>query len=380
LEIAPPPQPTTSLGTPVGALMRVAARLGVEDSLDRAAQELRRSGNSLVPITDEERLVGIVTQRSIGVALANGCDPSDSLAEALVEPEVVRPYESAASALRALMDSRGDTLVVTDDHGHLMGVVSPSDLYPRRFVPPRPPMVGGMATPFGVYLTTGAISGGAGGWALVATGALLFFMLAMANFAVIPLTLFLDARGVPEWVTVAVGGAMPIAIFMLLMRLVPLAGTHAAEHQVVHALERGEELRPEVVRRMPRVHPRCGTNLAVGAMLFLGIFSSEWVVSTEVRFMVAALTALMFWRRLGSVVQLWITTRPPSEKQVRNGIRAAEQLLHNYAHSRNIAVSPFHRIWRSGILHVVAGSMLCYAIIAPLAKFIAAQFGIDLQL
>jgi uncharacterized protein YqhQ len=40
---------------------------------------------------------------------------------------------------------------------------------------------------------------------------------------------------------------------------------------VVHAIERGEPLVLEVVRRMPRVHPRCGTNLVAGIALFLGL-------------------------------------------------------------------------------------------------------------
>ncbi|MER3495923.1 MAG: hypothetical protein C4320_03425, partial [Armatimonadota bacterium] len=66
-------------------------------------------------------------------------------------------------------------------------------------------------------------------------------------------------------------------MFVILFRLLPLAGTHAAEHMAVNALERGEPLDPEVVARMPRTHIRCGTNLAVGAGLFFGISETPWV-------------------------------------------------------------------------------------------------------
>jgi hypothetical protein len=114
---------------------------------------------------------------------------------------------------------------------------------------------------------------------------------------------------------------------------------------------------------MPRVHPRCGTNLAAGATLFLGIFLSPWVESWELRFFVAAFATLYLWKRLGSLMQLFITTKPASDKQIRSGIRAGQELLDRYATSRISMPSVPVRIWRSGMLHVMLGSILCSGLV-----------------
>jgi hypothetical protein len=154
-----------------------------------------------------------------------------------------------------------------------------------------------------------------------------------------------------------------IGLFGLGMRSIPLAGIHAAEHKVVHAIERGEDLDPEVVRRMPRVHPRCGTNLAVGGMLFLGLGSAAWIPDQTLRLMVAILATLLLWRRLGALVQRWITTSNPNEKQLMMGIRSGRELLDRYAHARTAMPSIGQRIWNSGMFQVVAGSFAMYLFI-----------------
>jgi predicted transcriptional regulator len=369
-----------SLSMPVGMLMRGSTQLGAEDSLDRAAGELRRSGNGLLPVIEDEVVIGVITERTIGLALAEGRDSSDAATTAMTLAPTIRPYATAAEALRQLSDQELATLVVVDDQNRLMGIISPSDLYPRRVVAPRPPMVGGMATPFGVYLTNGTLAAGAGGLALVATGFTLFLLLALSQYATLPIAYYLVGQNAPQWTLMIAQGVLPLALFMLLMRLIPLSGTHAAEHQVVHAIERGEELVPEIVRRMPRVHPRCGTNLAVGAMLFLGIFGASWIPGQELRFLLAAITTFMFWRRLGSLVQLFVTTKPASDKQIQSAIRAAQQLLDSYSRARSTTASVPVRIWRSGMLHVMAGSALCYSLVVPILRLIGRHFGIDIPI
>jgi hypothetical protein len=343
--------------------MRPSSSLAPEDSLDRGAAELRRSGNGMIPVVGDERVIGIVTEHSLSLALANGLSSSEPLTAAMVPAPTIRPYASAAEALRLFAEGGYSTLLVVDDHQRLMGLLSPSDLYPRRRTPPRPAMVGGMATPFGVYLTNGAVGAGAGGLGLVLTGVLLFGLLQGASLAAFGLAVWLNHLEQPDWLVNGVNNILPAVIFLVAMRLIPLSGTHAAEHQVVHAIERGEELKPEIVRRMPRVHPRCGTNLAAGATLFLGIFLSPWVESWELRFFVAAFATLYLWKRLGSLMQLFITTKPASDKQIRSGIRAGQELLDRYATSRISMPSVPVRIWRSGMLHVMLGSILCSGLV-----------------
>jgi uncharacterized protein YqhQ len=171
-------------------------------------------------------------------------------------------------------------------------------------------------------------------------------------------------------------GVLTMVLFLLGMRLAPLSGTHGAEHQVVHAIERGEELTPEVVRRMPRVHPRCGTNLAAGATIFLAIIELPWPSNEEWRLILAALAMYIFWRPVGSILQFYATTKRPSDRQLAGGIRAAEELLDRHATSKIAMPSVARRLWNSGLVYVMAGSSLC----AVVAELVGKLFHVELGL
>ena len=347
--------------------MRPTNAVAPEDSLIRAGAELRRNGGDVLPVTSDGLLHGVVTEASLARTIADGIDLNESATHAMVPAAKIAPYASGAEALRRLAEEAVSGLVVVDDFDRVVGLVSATDLLPRKRVLPRPSMVGGMATPFGVYLTNGVVSGGAGGFALVCTGMIMFLMLFGATTLVsFALPALLTVGVPPSWGNF-LNSALGPALFLLGMRLVPLSGTHAAEHQVVHAIERGEDLVPDVVRRMPRVHPRCGTNLAAAATIFLGIAFTPWIAFEEVRVMVAFLVTMMVWRPLGSWLQAWVTTRPANDRQLASGIRAGRELLEAYARSRVAAPSIPQRLWSSGVLHVMAGSALMMGIVALVA-------------
>ncbi|HZH98546.1 MAG TPA: DUF1385 domain-containing protein, partial [Fimbriimonadaceae bacterium] len=236
--------------------------------------------------------------------------------------------------------------------------------------------IGGMATPFGVYLTTGAISAGAGPLALVSTGMLMFGLFLAGDLSAFYTAEALVRRDASESLLWIVRNLMPVTVFFTGLRILPLAGIHAAEHKVVHAIERGEELESEIVKRMPRVHPRCGTNLAVGATLFMSILFSQVVTSDELRFLLAVFVTFICWRPIGTAVQLLITTKPPNDKQIQMGISAGEELLERYWVTRGAMPGPLKRIWNSGIFYVVIGSSLCYALAYGLVRL----FGLDVPL
>jgi hypothetical protein len=145
------------------------------------------------------------------------------------------------------------------------------------------------------------------------------------------------------------GRLMPFLVLLLLVRFTTVAGYHAGEHQTVWAIERGEPLTPESVARMPRPHPRCGTNLVVGLMIFeiLRDFSPH----------IAFIAAVLFWRRLGTFVQLYLSTRPATRKQLESGIRAGKELLERYRENPvGLAAAPLHRrIWNLGLLQTIIG-------------------------
>jgi CBS domain-containing protein len=357
--------------------MRPVNRISPGDSLERAASEMRRNGTNLIPIVENDILVGIVTDSSLAVAMAEGAPVTDAAETAMVRAETIAPYATGAEALRCLAEGDGRPLVVIDDLGRPMGVLSAADLYATRRGPAvRPPSVGGMATPFGVYLTTGSVRGGASPYAIVGTGAILGALLVGSEFLVLPLATYMEKHGVRANIVDFVQGALTIAVFLLGMRLIPLSGTHAAEHQVVHAIERNEELIPEVVRRMPRVHPRCGTNLAAGAAIFNGIFWSPWPKDGELRFLLAAIATFLFWRPVGSFLQQYVTTRRPSDRQLAGGIRAGEELLDRYSRSGNSVPSIPRRLWNSGLFHVMAGSTLFMVAAELIGKLFHQELGL----
>ncbi len=246
---------------------------------------------------------------------------------------------------------------------------------------PAPPRLGGMATPLGVYLHDGLSSGGAGFWGLALTGvtmsvlALLAQALAFALARTATVHLPVLARweaaaplGVRLWLA-SVAGWLSLPLVFLLLRLVPLSGTHAAEHQVVHCIERQAPLLPDCVRAMPRVHPRCGTNIFAGftlfMLVFLGVFSAcqagAWPVpsAATLSVFVAAPFALALRMRVGGWVQLWFATRPASDRQIAGAIRAAEQVLSRRAARLQGGTmprfAPLRRIWAVGLPQILLG-------------------------
>jgi len=337
--------------------MRQIEYLLPENSLERAADLLRETGAEMAPVLNGNGLGGVVTQASLAEALAKGCSPFDSVETALDSGyKIIGGYETGAEALRRLTETGASALLVLDPTRRPIGLVSASDLFPKKSPLPRPAVVGGMATPFGVYLTTGAIGAGVSRWALAATGVVMYALYAAG--ALIAEWAYSRADQSHRVTFDALWQVIPVAVLFIGMRLLPISGIHAAEHKVVHAIERGEALVPEVVARMPRVHPRCGTNLWAGATIFLGIFSLPWLDNAS-RLLIAAIVTFVLWRPVGHLMQWLVTTRPPSKKHIEMGIRSGKELLDKYRLTRGPSPNPLQRLWNSGIFHVMFGFVAC---------------------
>jgi hypothetical protein len=345
---------TDPLSMPVGALAAHHDAVQAGSSIRVAANAMAESGLHAVLVAEGKRLVGIVDEGSLLGALANGLDPNSPV-ELVMDPDpvLIEPHMSGAEALRVFNDTGRHALAVVDVMGNAVGVVTPSRLFHPQRTSYRPQVVGGLATPFGVYLTNGVVGGGAKGLALASAGATLFLTFFVATMLVVAAVNVFGLQVPTGWADLA-----SVLLFLVGLRVIPLSGTHGAEHMVVHALERGEDLTPEVVRRMPRVHPRCGTNLAVGAMMFIGIFSWRWVEEDSLRLLVAMLATLFLWRPLGTLAQFYFTTKRPNDAQLLGGIRAGKELLANSQSARRLVASPLRRFLASGILHVMAGALV----------------------
>ena len=225
-----------------------------------------RCPGGVVPLTRDEVYVGVITEDGLRAALDGNATLDDAIEPYLEAAIVIRPYASGADALRQFEGHSNPRAVIVDDGGVVWGLIFPSDLFPKPPARFHPSMIGGMAAPYGVHLTAGIVSAGPGKWSLVATGAFMSGLLLVSRIIAFGSDMLLVHYAVKPETAETVANILTALVFAVLLHLSPLAGYHAAEHQVVHAIERGESLSIKNVSRMSRVHPRCGTNLATGVL------------------------------------------------------------------------------------------------------------------
>jgi uncharacterized protein YqhQ len=153
-----------------------------------------------------------------------------------------------------------------------------------------------------------------------------------------------------------VEGLVRIAIFIGYLALISRTPDirrvfqyHGAEHMTIHALEAGEPLRPEYVRRHPTAHPRCGTEFLV-VVILLSILAFSLVGRQPPLIMIASrillipviaaigyellrlgarhrsnpIVRVIMWP--GILVQM-ITTKQPTEDMIEVAIVSLEQAI-----------------------------------------------------
>jgi CBS domain-containing protein len=365
---------------PVGNIIRIVRTVAPDDIVSRAAESIRTSKLTEVPVLEAGRVLGMVTEASILKAINRV--GADTALEMPVRELVTRddlifatPYMST-SQVAAMMDAhRLESMAVVDDYGNYIGLLARADVVSAVSGTIRPESVGGLATPLGVYLTTGNHRAGASDFGLFLTGVslgLMFYLSVFIVFAVgwlvqrltnVPLLGILNSTsiGTANWMDAlkTVMLAAPIPIFLLMMRISPLSGYHAGEHQTVNAIENGEPLKPEYVQRMSRVHPRCGTNLMVGVMLFVMVSDR---FSSDVATLLAVFVVIFGWKTIGGFFQYYITTKTAGEKQLLSGIEAGTELLERYRRNPAYRVTGRQRIWNTGMPQVMIGMLAISAI------------------
>lgn len=314
-------------------------------------------------------------------------------------PAVLRtmPLNDAAQLMK---DSGLPCVPVLSEAGYYTGLVCRRDTVAGLLRIASPGSIGGMATPFGVYLTNGVVrAGGRGNLGLALTGATMVLMwtvtsallgvLAWAGQQVtgIPLLAFhngffsqstaLYVRNPGLWMGVFF--ILQLVLFFVLMRLTPLSAIHGAEHQVVHTIEAGEELTPEAVAAHTPVHPRCGTNLAAmmlvifaGAYFFVSAGSTDL---SQVAFGVSAVTlgALIFRNRVGGLLQALLTTRRPPRDIIVAAIQVGNEILEKSRFQEPRSGTPWLRIWNMGLIQVMAGAGVTMMLLDQLQKAVGSR-------
>ncbi len=358
----------TETATPVRHLARSAPILSAEDTLGHACDAMREFNVGALAVAVEGRVIGLLREEDVLAPLSDNPEAARAVRVgefAVGDPVTIPAGSSPRQALRALEWTHSPALPVVEEDGLYRGMISAGDLIAYWAREVKPPRIGGMATPFGVFLTGSGLRGGVGDRSLIVTGALLgVFTLILSLGMDFGLTWLDRATGWPLAAMAAstpsgfstladgvgiVARLLPFLALLGVIRLSPLAGYHAGEHQTVWAIERGETLTPEVVARMPRPHPRCGTNLITGLI----IFETLRFASPEL----ALIATVLLWRKLGFYVQLYLTTRPASRRQLESGIRAGKELLEKYRENPGAAAfqTPIQRVWNLGLLQGIIG-------------------------
>ena len=160
-----------------------------------------------------------------------------------------------------------------------------------------------------------------------------------------------------DWVQHTVEGLVRVGIFLGYLALIARAPDirrvfeyHGAEHMTIHALEAGDPLTTDAVRKYPTAHPRCGTEFLV-VVIVLSIFAfgflgrnNPWYVLIGGRLLLIPVIAALGYEILrfgakhranpvvkaimapGILVQM-ITTKRPTDDQIEVAIVSMEQAL-----------------------------------------------------
>ncbi len=374
-------------------LARVILPLATGDSLHKALHRMRAYNIAQVPVVENGKLIGMLSEAALAGHL--GDDPAvlDDIRvlDAMQPLEVAIPTQATlAQAEEVLQSTGGSWLPVISQNGYYLGCLYLVDLLAARSGRLYPPRMGGMATPLGVYLTTGKVSGGADWRGLMLTGVLMALMFTLVQFVLavgvgagahfthslfirnLAHMLWYGSVNLPEnspplLTLLIIAPVLQIAVFLLALRFGPwLAGYHAAEHQTVNAVEAGESLTVENVRNMPRVHPRCGTNLwaviimvsfGYSALVLLWNIGQGQIYQLAVSVLGLTWAAFTFnrWQSFGGWLQQHFTTRPATQRQLESGILAARQVIERHQQCDSPVATLPQRLWNMGLAPVAAG-------------------------
>ena len=125
---------------------------------------------------------------------------------------------------------------------------------------------------------------------------LITFAAAIAAFTLLPLFISSVATSgaTQGWAQPALEGLIQVALFLGYLTLVSRAPDihrvfqyHGAEHMTIHALEAGDPLTVDEVRKYPTAHHRCGTEFLV-ILILLSIFTFSLVGRQEPLVMIAS--------------------------------------------------------------------------------------------
>ncbi len=116
------------------AMVSHPGRLPADASARAAGELLQRPEVRAIYVTDDERLVGVVTRKTlVREVVAGGCDPNATTLGEIAEPpdHTIGPDVPLEDAFRFLEEHDAERVPVVDEVGRLIGVLSRSVLQRR---------------------------------------------------------------------------------------------------------------------------------------------------------------------------------------------------------------------------------------------------------
>jgi CBS domain-containing protein len=124
----------TAMSTVREAMVSNPGQLPADASAQAAGELLQRTEVRAVYVTEDERLVGVVTRKTlVREVIANGLDPSSTELRAIAETPhlTIGPDIPLEEAFRFLEAEDAERVPVVDEHHRLVGVLSRSVLQRR---------------------------------------------------------------------------------------------------------------------------------------------------------------------------------------------------------------------------------------------------------
>jgi uncharacterized protein YqhQ len=184
----------------------------------------------------------------------------------------------------------------------------------------------GFTTPFGILIRYGKVRAG------VSHSKLMLYFLGMALLALMFSELVAIMRTGTVTPFIATDNLIAMGLMAVLVRLTPLSGIHAAEHQVILALSQGLPLTLETVRQQSRVDPRCGSSTVILLLMASPGLILAWngmMTMNNLSLGLGSLGLLLtLWLgpRISQWVQGLLLTKEPTDQQLKDAIGVAEEL------------------------------------------------------
>jgi len=117
----------------VGDVVRALSRrevisLDVNDKLGRATELFKSNGISQMPVLDQGKLAGILTESDLLHHLVSGRVTKDTIAAEIMERKVSTVGLNASSSELPRIFERGEVALVVDDNRAVTGIVTKMDL------------------------------------------------------------------------------------------------------------------------------------------------------------------------------------------------------------------------------------------------------------